>query len=184
MKSDILRIIPRSILSVVHDKRGVALIEFTFAVPVLLLLFVASYQLSDAISAYRKVTMSTRTIADITSQYISVNDTDLDTILNASQQVMSPYDPARATMTVTQVKIDASGNATVDWSRGKNSSGLIAGSSFNLPNSIKQPDTSLIVAETIYNYTPSFASSMIGSISMKDQIIMSPRVVESIEKIS
>lgn len=165
---------------VIGENRGVAIIEFAFALPILTILFVGGYQLSDAISASRKVTRATRTITDLTSQYTAVTNNDLDTILNASQQVMSPYKASAATMTVTQVSIDGTGNAKVDWSRGKNSAGLTPGISFSLPAAIKQPNTSLIVAQIIYTYTPIIAPSMIGTIPLKEQIIMSPRATASI----
>lgn len=163
-----------------HDRAGVALIEFAFALPILVLLYIAGYQLTDGISAYRKVTLAVRTIADVTSQYSSVKDSDLDMILNASQQVMSPYDPASATMTVSQIKIDNSGNATVDWSKGKNTDGLQQGLAFTVPASIRTPNTSLIIAQIIYTYKPVVAASVIGTFQMKDQIIMSPRATATI----
>lgn len=157
------------------QERGVALIEFAFALPVLTLLFVGSFQLSDALSAYRKVTTATRTIADLTSQSATVTADDLDMILNASQQVMSPYKPDLAAMTVSQIKIDGGGNATVAWSRGKNTTRLEPGSAFSIPTAIKQNNTSMIVAQIVYSYTPIMASTMIGVIPMKDQIFMNPR---------
>ena len=73
------------------DRRGVAASEFAMSLPFLVLLYIGGYQLSDAISAYRKVAVATRTVADLTSQYTSVSYDDLDEILNASAQVLSPY---------------------------------------------------------------------------------------------
>lgn len=164
------------------DRRAVSAVEFALCLPFLATLYLGGYQLSDAISAYRKVTFTTRTIADLTSQYTSVTDTDLDTILNASQQVMSPYKTTNASMTISQIKIDSGGTATVDWSRGKNISGLTAGTAFSIPSSIRTPGTYLIVAAVNYNYVPVVASSLIGTIPMQDTIILSPRAVPSITK--
>ncbi|NDU79348.1 pilus assembly protein, partial [Actinomadura sp. DSM 109109] len=61
-----------------RDERGIALVEFALSVPLLLLMFIGSYQLTDAISAYRKVTTATRAIADLSSQYTTVSNSDLD----------------------------------------------------------------------------------------------------------
>ena len=102
------------------DKRGLALVEFALSIPVLLILFIGGYQVSDAISAYRKVTTTTRAIGDLTSQYSSVTDSDLDSILLASQQIMYPYSYVNAQLTITQVKIDSTGHPTVSWSRALN----------------------------------------------------------------
>ena len=57
-----------------RESRAVAAVEFAFALPILLLLYVAGYQISDAISSYRKVTVATRTIADLATQFTSVTD--------------------------------------------------------------------------------------------------------------
>lgn len=163
-----------------RDDKGFALVEFATVLPFLILLWLGGYQLSDALTAYRKVTIATRTIADLTSQYATVDDADLDTILNASQQVMAPYAQSNARMIVAQIKVDGSGNATVDWSRGKNVDPFEKGAAFNVPASIKQNNTSIIVAQITYTYTPTVASSLIGEIPLRDQIIMSPRVADTI----
>ncbi|WP_375422614.1 TadE/TadG family type IV pilus assembly protein [uncultured Sphingomonas sp.] len=162
------------------DERGVALIEFAFAVPILTLLFVGGYQLSDALFAYRKVTLATRTISDLTSRFTKVSDVDLDIILNASQQVMSPYSPSAAAMTVSQIDIDAGGKSTVSWSRGKNTSKLATNSVFDLPAAMKQPNTSLIVSQIVYTYRPGIASNVFGAFAIKEQMIMSPRASQTI----
>ena len=159
-----------------RDERGVALIEFAISVPVLLFLFIGSYQLTDAISAYRKVTRATRTIADLTSQYTSVRNSDVDGILAASQQIMAPYSYTNANLVIIQVVVDASGTSKVCWSRGLNATPPAAGTAFNIPSGMKVNGTYLLVAQTTYTYTPVAASPLIGTIPMKDQIILSPRL--------
>lgn len=164
------------------DARGVALIEFALVLPFLILLFIGSYQFSDAIAVNRKVTRATRTVADLTAQYTSVNDADLTTILNATAQVMAPYPLTPAKLTVSQIKMDAAGKATVDWSAGKNTDGLTPGAAFALPATIRQANTYLIVASTDYTYTPTIATRMIGTIPLSERMIMSPRASAKVEK--
>jgi Flp pilus assembly protein TadG len=149
-------------------------------VPILMLLFVGGYQLSDALFAYRKVTLATRTISDLTTRYAKVSNSDLDMILNASQHVMSPYQPSAAQMTVSQIDTDDKGKSTVAWSRGKNTSGLPLNSDFTLPSTIKQNSTSLIVSQIVYTYTPVIATGVLGTIPLKEQMIMSPRASDKI----
>lgn len=171
----------RKLQALGSDRNGVALTEFAFALPLMVLMYLGGYQLCDAISAYRKVTTSTRALADVTSQFTSVNDSDLDTVLAASQQVMSPYAVSNAKAVISQIAIDKDRNATVDWSRGKNVSGLVKGSSFTVPDSIRQANTSILVAEIQYLYKPIAASGLIGDIPMRDRIIMMPRATASIK---
>lgn len=163
------------IRSLLHDRRGISAVEFAICLPFLALLYIGGYQLSDATSAKRKVTVATRAVADLTSQYTSVSEADLDTILNASTQILAPYKIAAAKVTVTQVYVDSTLAPKVVWSRGKNVNPLVTGAAFTLPTSMKRADTYVIVANVDYAYTPIAASSMIGSIAMRDTIIMWPR---------
>ena len=165
-----------------RDTRGVSVIEFAIVLPFLIALYLGGYQLSDAISAYRKVTTATRTVADVTSQFASVSDTELDAVLAASQQVMTPYKVANAQLTVSQIVVSNGGAATVDWSRGLNTPALKTGDPYTLPENIKQKNTSLIIATIRYNYVPIVAPALIGTIPMRDVIIMSPRVTDTIKK--
>ena len=49
--------------------RGIAAVEFAMIVPVLLLLFLASFDAGSAIAVYMKVRSATLTLATITNQY-------------------------------------------------------------------------------------------------------------------
>lgn len=162
------------------DQRGVSAVEFAICLPFIVLLYLGGYQLSDSISAYRKVTAATRTVADLTSQSTSVTASDLDTILNASTQILSPYKISAAKLTVSQIYTDPNGVSTVDWSRGLNINALTKGTSFTLPGTIKQNGTYVIVASINYTYTPVAGLALLGSIPMHDQIIMSPRASNSV----
>jgi hypothetical protein len=42
--------------------------------------------------------------------------------MNASSAVMAPFPVSNLTVTVSSVKIDANGNATIDWSKTLNGS--------------------------------------------------------------
>lgn len=163
------------------ETRAVSAVEFALCLPFLVTLYIGGYQLSDAISAYRKVTTTTRAVADLTSQYTAVTDSDLQTVLLAAQQIMAPYDLNNAKLTVSQIKIDGSGNATVAWSAGKNVNALTTGASFTLPAAIRQPNTYLIVAGVDYQYVPTLASTLIGSFTMRDQVILSARAAPCIK---
>lgn len=163
-----------------EDTRGVALLEFAFVAPVLLILFVGGYQLMDAMSAYRKVTRTVRTLADLTTQSTSLTTAQADQILNASNQVMSPYPTSKAVLRISQIQISATGVATVNWSRAMNGTGYTVGSTITLPSGLVQPNTYLIYSEINYSYVPNIASSILGPIPLRDTILMSPRNSNSI----
>ena len=171
-----LRILRDRLSRLNGDRRGVALIEFAFAVPVLLLLFVGGYQLMDAVSAYRKVTTTVRALSDLTTQSTSTTKSGAQQILAASQQIMVPYSSANAVMRITQIKIDQYGNGTVDWSQASaNGTGYTKGSAVVLPAFWGTANTYLIYSEINYQYVPTVASNLIGPIPLRDTIYMSPR---------
>ncbi|MDF0544819.1 pilus assembly protein [Sphingobium sp. H39-3-25] len=164
--------------------RGVAATEFALVAPFLILLYVGSFQMADAISAQRKVTKTARTLADLTSQYSSITLSDADNILRTASLVMAPYASSSGSFTITQVKTDSAGISTVDWSRkfdGSNTSaGYASAKTLSLPINVGVPNTSVILAEIQYTYRPIVAPAMIGSMSFSDSIYMFPRRSASI----
>src|SRR3546814_4120511 len=51
-----------------RETRALGAVEFAMTAPFLILLYVGGFQLMDAISAYRKVTVTTRSLADLRSE--------------------------------------------------------------------------------------------------------------------
>jgi Flp pilus assembly protein TadG len=158
------------------DEGGAALIEFVFILPFMLLLFLGGYQLSDAIACRRKVALTARAVADLTSQYSIISASQVDTVLNASTQVLTPYRLSNATTRVTEVTTDASGNGNVTWSRSINGTALTKNAAFTLPTALKVANTSYIYADVGYTYTPSVIYSVLGSITFTTPIYMVPRL--------
>lgn len=163
------------------NKSGLALIEFALVFPFLLALYLGGYQLMDGMSAARKLTRATRTIADLTSQNSAVSGADLDGILAASTQVMYPYSPTRGTFRVTSIAIDHTGHGKVSWSKSRNGQPLVKDASFVLPPQFSTLiDTTVVLSETTYLYDTAAFSVGVGSIPLKNQIYMLPRASASI----
>jgi Flp pilus assembly protein TadG len=159
----------------IADVRGTALIEFAFVLPFLVLLFIGGFQLMDALSAYRKVGKTVRTLADLTTQNTTITATSADQILNASRQVMTPYSPANAVMRISQLQVSAAGVATVSWSRALNGTALTTGSIVSIPATLATPNSYYVFSEITYTYRPNVGSALIGSIPFSQNIFMSPR---------
>jgi Flp pilus assembly protein TadG len=170
------------------DARGVALIEFALSLPILILMYLGAFQISDAISCNRKVTITTRSVADLTSRYATLSSSDLTSILNASTQIMAPYDASNATVVVSQLATDINGNTTIDWSQANQGSGHTPTQSYTLPTTIKKLPTNatdktyIIVAEVSYAYRPLFNFGIISPITLHDTIYMYPRISNSVVK--
>lgn len=166
------------------DSRAIAVTEFALIAPFMILLYLGCFQLADAISASRKVTVTTRTLADLTSQYSSVTESTTDTILRAASQVMAPYDATTGTYTITHLSTNSSGKSRVDWSRRFDGSTISDGykknKKINLPDSVSEEGSSVLMAEISYEYKPVVAPAMLGTITLTDTIYMLPRRSDSI----
>lgn len=90
---------------------GMALIEFAFVASIMIFMFVGSAQLSDAISANRRITITARALADLASRTPTdvgsrigeLKESQVTAILDATVQVLFPYKADRAQMRVSEV---------------------------------------------------------------------------------
>ncbi|WP_237478028.1 TadE/TadG family type IV pilus assembly protein [Lichenibacterium dinghuense] len=162
------------------DRRGVSAVEFSLVLPILLVIVLVGYQVAEATSAYRKTTLTARTVADLTTQYSTMSGGDVSTVLNASAQVMAPFDASALSIVLTQFKVSAAGVATVTWSKALNGAALAAGSVAVLPAGICLPNASVVLARVTYSFTPAIGYKLTGPIAMSSALYMSPRSVASI----
>jgi Flp pilus assembly protein TadG len=165
----------RSALDLYRDRRGVAAIEFAIIVPVMLLMFFGTVEFSSGIAVNRKVTLMARTLSDLTSQNISVTDTQLTNLFAASTAIMTPYSSTPVKSTITELYVDPNTLAArVQWSKG--SVPRAAGSAVAIPTALQVGDTYLIFSEVSYLYVPTvgYVMSKTG-INMSDFTYTRPR---------
>jgi Flp pilus assembly protein TadG len=165
-----------------RDERGVSAVEFAMLLPLMLTLYLGSVEISQGIAADRKVTLTARTVADLVSQTTSINNAEMLNSLNASSAVMAPYPVGNLKVTVTSVKIDAEGKATVDWSDSLNGTPRAKGSSVTVPTALNVPNSWLIWSEVQYSYTPTIGYVISGTLTLKDQIYMRPRLSDTVNR--
>ena len=79
-----------------RDQRGVSAVEFAMLLPLMITLYLGVVEISQAVGIDRKVTLTTRTVADLASQVTSITNADMTNLLGASSSVISPYDATPA----------------------------------------------------------------------------------------
>src|SRR5450631_413683 len=84
------------------DCRGIAATEFAVIVPIMLVMFFGTVELSSGIAVDRKVTLMARTLSDLTSQSTSVGDTDMTNFFAASAAIMTPYSATPTKSTISE----------------------------------------------------------------------------------
>jgi Flp pilus assembly protein TadG len=159
-----------------HEQGGIAAVEFALVLPFLLLLCFGGIELTDGVIVNRQVGLTADTITNIVAQYTTISASQqMPDILNASVQIFAPNPSSAATVVVSLVGVDSSGNATVTWSQALNGTARPAGQPLTLPGNLAVPNTNLVFGETTYAYTPWFDFMNIGTISLKASVYMSPR---------
>ena len=150
----------------------------------MLTMYLGTVEVSQGIGASRKLSLTTRAVADLVSQVSSINNSDMTNSLNAAATVMAPYSSSNLKVVVSSVTIDSTGKATVAWSEQLNSAARAKGSTITLPTALNIPNSSLIFSEVQYDYKPTIGYIISGTISLKDQIYMRPRLSDQVTRVN
>ena len=164
------------------ERRGVAAVEFAALLPVMTTLYLGSVEVTTAVAIQRKVDLTARALADLSSQYTAIADADMTNILNASSDIIAPYAAANLASVVSELAIDGQGQATVVWSDTLNGTARTVGQVVAVPSNLAVPNTYLVLGETQYTYTPTYAYVVTGTVTLSDQIYMRPRQSNSIAR--
>jgi Flp pilus assembly protein TadG len=164
------------------DQRGVSAVEFALLLPLMVTLYLGTSEISQGISVGRKVTLTARTVADLVSQVSSINNSGMSDVLNSSSSVMVPYTTNPLKVTVSCVSIDANGKATVTWSDTLGGTARSVGSVVTVPSALNIANTSLIWSEVQYIYKPTIGYIITGTLTLKDQIYMAPRLSNTVAR--
>lgn len=176
MKAMTLRM-TRLLRSFKRDHDGASAIEFALLAPLMITLYFGCVEITDGISVDRKVTLTAGALANLTAQSETISLTGMSNILNASAAIIKPYSVGNLAATITCLKINSEGVAKVAWSATLNGTARAKDSIVTLPSTaLAKPDTSLVWSEVSYNYTPVVGYTITGTLSLTDQMYMSPRM--------
>jgi Flp pilus assembly protein TadG len=166
----------------VSDQRGLSAVEFALILPVMALIYLGGFELTQALSLNRLVALTASTVTNVVSQYTTISaSSQMPDILNASSQVLSPWLSANATVVVSGISIDANGKATVTWSQALPSgSARTVGATVTVPAALDTPNGFLVFGETTYAYTPMLDYIHMGTINLYSSDYMLPRASTTI----
>ena len=175
-----------------RSQDGLAYLEFALCLPFLIALLMGSIEVSRYILIAQKVDKTASTLSDIISQGKTISTTDLNNMIYASSQVMSPYSMGTngyvIVSSVKQTGAYNSGNpARVDWqytSSGTNGAWTqtsqigSVGYAAALPGGMTLNDKdNVIVTELFYNYKPLIATNgVISGTTIYKVSVFKPRL--------
>jgi Flp pilus assembly protein TadG len=120
-----------------RDGSGMALMEFAIVLPVMVLMYLGAYTVSDMVACNRKVTIAATTLANLASHALSPTSvlgapstTSATTYLSAGALVLSPYPMSGGTETITLLRVCSTTQAYVVWSQSQtqDNAGTVAAS--------------------------------------------------------
>jgi Flp pilus assembly protein TadG len=174
------RRLPACLTRFTKERSGLAALEFAILLPMMLTLFLGSVEVSTGVAIKRKVTLTAEALANLSSQFTSIAASDMTNILNASSDIIAPYPSAQLDSVVSELSINAQGQATVVWSATLNGTARPVGQVVTIPTKLAVPNTYLLLGEASYTYKPSYGYVITGTMTLSDQIYMRPRQTNSI----
>lgn len=159
------------------DVRGVAAIEMAFIFPVMLILYFGLVDVTNLLSANRRVTLTSSTMADLVTQAPgTVSTADLQGFFNAAAPIMDPFSAADIGLELFSYSMNG-GNAQLEWENrsGGASCGATPAASAEMI-ALMNAGTGLVVARVCYKWVP-LVGKVMGSdpIQVEDQMILRPR---------
>jgi Flp pilus assembly protein TadG len=163
-----------------HDG-GIAATEFALILPVLLLVLMGTIELTNALSAKRKLLNATQTAADLIGQETDVTSSELATIYLAARLTMSPISTVNMTIGVASVRFDdTTGDPTLDWT--DSYSGGTVTDPLTKAVGHGEAGDSIIIVSTSNVYSPLIELIIPTSFIMYETTYIRPRTVSYIIK--
>jgi Flp pilus assembly protein TadG len=166
------------------EEDGVSAVEFAMLLPLLITLYLGSIEVTQAVSADRKMTLVAGTVGDLVAQVSCVSAGDIAAVSNAGKAVLYPFDSTNLTAVVTSVTFDANLTGKVAWSQAlAGSTPRVAGTNVTdlIPAALRVANDSVIWAEASYKYVPLVGRVIApAGITLSEKIFLKPRLGKAV----
>ena len=182
--------------SLVADRDGTAAVEFALLFPIMLTLFIGSYEVENVLLADLKLTAAAQTAADLVAQTTITGGSaatgvlqsqDFTNFTNAAADVLTPLSTGTGNSVVKIAFASvtySTGTPVIDWHVEENNATAI--SLANIPNSetltnlgnaaVNSPD-SVIIVQVQYTYTSPLSYVLSSSYTLSKSAFNRPRYV-------
>ena len=188
-----------------RNKSGAAAVEFALILPVMLLLYIGTSELTYGLMANRKMTLVSRALSDLTAQWneATITDAELTRSFSAAAAIMSPFAATDLKMTISSIEFRPNTatppvyTARTMWSATSNGgvqrpcqvltkvSNTSKPTPTTLPTGLYGPGT-IIVADVTFRYDPPFGKHLLSwsetasGIDFANSTYMKPRTQDTI----
>lgn len=178
-----------------RDRDGTVAIEFAFVLPILLTLFLGSFELSNLALAYLKLNDAAETAADLVAQ-TDVNETlqtaDFNNITSAAEQVLTPLPTGSGQLKAAYASVTYNtGSPVIDWHVEENGAAPISAGS--IPNGqdltklgVASPGStdSVVIVRLQYAYTSPLSFIISKNYTLTKAAFNRPRNVDCVPTFS
>jgi len=162
-----------------RERRGVAAVEFALTVPLLLLLYMGSTEVSQLITIDQRVTTISGTMGDLVAQANGkLSLSNLNDYFAAANKILLPFSNATLKPVVTCVSVDKDGIVKVVWSEARNgATARTVGATYKLPAEMVNisKNSYVIVSEASYSYMPVLGMLGNAAIPLYHESFYAPR---------
>lgn len=167
-----------------HCRRGVAIVEFAYVLPVLLLIALGGVEVSRYVLLNQKLDKAAVATSDLVAQATTLTESDLSMIFLATPYVMQPFDAAtNGRIVVSAVTYSTANGARVAWQRTNPGTLSVTsqigneGGYATLPTGFTMSNGEVaIFAEAFYTYQPVLVPATIAARSLYARSIHRPRL--------
>jgi Flp pilus assembly protein TadG len=174
----------KSIAKFRRDRRGVAALEFAMIVPIMLILFFGSVELSELMAVNKRTETVAASLADVVARDTVVVNSEITDFWKAADTLIFPNSKVPLKMRVTSLEFTTAGKARVLWSDGSGLTGHGVGSELTLGSKIDGicGGPSVIYVETEYDYVPLIGVFLKVNYDLDHQQFACPRVVDFVAR--
>jgi Flp pilus assembly protein TadG len=168
-----------------RDMRGIAVVEFALALPVLMTLFYGTIEVTRYILIVQKVEKLAHSVADVTAQSQTVTVASLNQVMAAASDIMSPFTlSTNGKIIVSSLyRAPAETDAVVNW-RYEGGGTLSATSQIGTVGSIPvvpggftfEERDNIISAEVFYQFSPLITTQFFGTTTIYRSAFYKPRL--------
>jgi len=171
----------RKLFRFTRNQEGVSAIEFAFIFPLMVTMYLGAVDISQVLTADRKITTLASTAADLVAQAETLSADDLADIYDAASEILMPLPDVDLTIVVTSIEIDSNGDPQLDWSDAYNGTPRSSVSDLTIPDGMIEAGGSVIYAEVIYLYDSILTEFVGQDFELDDSFFLRPRQSPKVE---